>query len=211
MTQLTLLCELARKYETDKGGAHYRYGGGDSDTCHNYTPAYHELFGGRRGEVKHVLEIGVNAGSSLRMWREYFPQATIRGIDSNSAALVHGGDRITCHAADQNNAGQLIQVMDDIAATYEGRPDPFDFIVDDGSHEVEHQIVSMKALLQYLSETGVYVVEDIGQDDQARRAIAALATALPDGFSAQAIDCKGGLGKAEGCEWLFAVRRGNWT
>src|SRR5438067_9360832 len=84
---LTELCVLARKYGTDKGGWHMLAG----DTCHNYTPTYHHMFGTRRLSVRNVLEIGVNYGPSLRMWEEYFPNADIYGLDSNTACLFNAG------------------------------------------------------------------------------------------------------------------------
>src|ERR1700692_4306194 len=91
---MTPLCELARKHETDKGGQHFRYGGGDSDTNHNYTPVYHRMFEEDRDSVRNVLEIGVHQGSSVRMWKEYFPRAQIVGIDTNMECLRHAEDRI---------------------------------------------------------------------------------------------------------------------
>jgi hypothetical protein len=66
MEQEHTLCELGRKYGTDKGGWHLKAG----DTCHNYLPAYHKLFGDKRPLIAHVLEIGVGHGCSLRMWDE---------------------------------------------------------------------------------------------------------------------------------------------
>jgi SAM-dependent methyltransferase len=156
MLNMTPLCELARKYGTDKGGDHLQRG----DTCHTYTPAYWFMFRRRRHQVKAVLEIGIGGGHSLRMWKEYFPNATIYGIDSNPECLAQAEDRIRCFQADQYNEAELNRVLDQIKSTL------FDLIVDDGSHEPAHQIFTAQVLLPYLANDGVYVIEDIEPDCQ---------------------------------------------
>jgi methyltransferase family protein len=148
----TPLCLLARKYGTDKSGWHLQAG----DTVHNYGPAYHDLFKDRREQVTNVLEIGVNYGCSLRMWRDYFPNAHITGIDSNEGCLFKE-ERISCFPADQFNERDLLAVMHVVEAQ-------FDLIVDDGSHEPAHQIFSAQVLLPYLKRKGYYVIEDIFPD-----------------------------------------------
>jgi hypothetical protein len=157
MRDLTPLCYLARKHETDKGGRHYRYGGGDSDTCHEYTPVYWDLMSGQKDQVKAILEIGVNAGSSLRMWEEFFPNAQIIGIDCRPEVLFNEG-RIRCFLADQNNPMQLRLVLQKAGIK------EYDMIIDDGSHELGHQIVSMDTLLPFVKDGGFYVVEDMYDD-----------------------------------------------
>jgi hypothetical protein len=194
---MTPLCELARKYETDKGGQHYRYGGGDSDTNHNYTPVYHAIFGEDREKIKDVLEIGVHAGSSLRMWKEYFPNAQIIGLDVNQDCMKHKEDRIDVRMADQNNPAQLTQVLGN---------HQFDFIVDDGSHERSHQIVSMQTLLPLLQDWGWYIIEDLSTGSI--ESLKSIFDAVPAGFEAEAVQIFGGLGpKVQPHEWLVVVRR----
>lgn len=198
---MTPLCEMARKHETDKGGEHYRYGGGDSDTCHAYTPVYHALFAEDRLDVRHVLEIGINAGSSLRMWKEYFPNAQIVGLDSDARCLVHNEDRIRCIGADQGSPESLCVAMGQL-----GEAPPFDMIIDDGSHFRDHQITSMKTLLPFLAPWGYYIVEDLGTGDVT--SLASLCAAVPPGYDCEAIRITGGLGpKVQPHEWLFIVRR----
>ncbi len=150
---MTPLCELAKKYGTDKGGWHTIAG----ETCHNYTPVYHQLLGGRREQIKNVLEIGVNYGCSLRMWEEYFPNARVIGLDSNASCLFTKG-RIECFAADQANLESLKGAL-----ALAGSP-KFDLIVDDGSHDPSHQIFSANVLAPYLAPDGLYVIEDIFPD-----------------------------------------------
>lgn len=205
---MTPLCELARLHETDKGGAHLRYGGGDSDTCHNYTPHYHRLFEKLRMAPINLLEIGVNRGCSLKMWADYFPYAQIVGIDS-AAECMKGGSwslltpadtRIETVAADQNNPDQLRGSLFDLGIG----PSTFDIIIDDGSHEREHQLTSLRTLLPYLKPDGIYVVEDLGHTfDQFELMEPAHELGWIDGV----IKVEGGVGKAGGIEWLYWVER----
>lgn len=187
MRELTPLCLLAKKHETDKGGRHYRYGGGDSDTCHEYTPIYWDLFGFRRLDVKRVLEIGVNAGSSLRMWEEFFPNAEIIGIDCRHETIFNAG-RIRCLLADQNNRASLENAL---GLWYAG-PEQFDLIIDDGSHETSHQITSLQVLLPYLARGGKYIVEDLQIDCHPE----IVGQYVPPGYGWQAIKAPDGIGKA---------------
>ena len=136
--------------------------------CHNYIPAYTALFEPIRTTVKTLLEIGIGSvengamsglehtsyrtGNSLRCWRDYFPNATIHGIDIFPHTLNE--PRITTYVADQSNRYQLSKVIDSIH-------EPLDIIIDDGSHDGKHQVISFMYLEKFLSSSGIYVIEDI--------------------------------------------------
>jgi hypothetical protein len=66
MSELTI---LANKYGSDKGTVY-----GDK---HNFTETYEKYFKSFKDKKINILEIGVNDGSSLKMWYDYFPNATI--------------------------------------------------------------------------------------------------------------------------------------
>ena len=145
----TELCALSEKYGTDKRPEPHGHG---------YTHFYNSLFGYRRNSVKKVLEIGIDIGASLRMWEEYFPNATIYAIDADPARLINDG-RIRSYQCDQSN----VEALRDTAALIGG---DFDFIVDDGSHVSGHQVVSAMELVPLLSPNGVYVIEDVPHRDE---------------------------------------------
>ena len=63
------LQKLASKYKTDKEHT-------------GFLGAYSKKFGNIRNEVKILFEIGIHTGSSHLMWNEYFPNATIYGLDT---------------------------------------------------------------------------------------------------------------------------------
>lgn len=156
--EMTELCHLARLHGTDKGGWHTKAG----ETCHRYTPTYHKLLSPFRTHVKAVLEIGINYGPSLRMWRDYFPNARVVGIDCDAVSVDNinraGEARIQGFLADAYNAESL-----EGALTLAGIS-KYDLIVDDASHEESHQIFTANVLSSRLASDGIYAIEDIDKD-----------------------------------------------
>ncbi len=122
---------------------------------HNYLPYYWMHFRDIRFEVRKVLEIGVQTDRSIRMWEEFFPNATIYGLDIDPACERLAGGRCEIFIGDQSDPAFLKQVVDR-AGGY------FDIIIDDGSHRVEHQLASFNYLFPKLSDHGIYAVEDTG-------------------------------------------------
>jgi|SRR5215469_1518800 len=151
---MTELCKLAAKHGTDKFGA--------------YTRLYSSLFEDKRFEFKHVMEIGIGTkqamshvpnyapGASLRMWRDYFPNATILGCDIDESVLF-SEPNIDCIRLDQSNSNDLAK-----AASWNGN-DKWDLIIDDGSHIPEHQVLSAKALMPHIRSGGYYIIEDVNE------------------------------------------------
>jgi len=180
---MTPLCELAKKYGTDKGGKHYQAG----DTCHEYTPIYWSLFHDEMENVERVLEVGVAHGCSLRMWEEFFPNATIVGLDHNRECLRHTAGRVSVRFAEQGDDKSLESAV--------AKDDQFDLIVDDGSHELYHQIHTMLTFLPYLSKNGLYVIEDLTYDCKPEL----VTEHIPKEYAWAVVPCEYGLGKAR-CE-----------
>jgi len=140
------LSRLAELNFCDKWGSHF------------YTRHYQQHFQHLRTKPIRVLEIGVGGydlpeegGASLRMWRSYFRNAQITGIDIQDKS-PHEEDRIKIYKGSQTDA-TLLQRMHDERG-------PFDLIIDDGSHMNEHVISSFETLFPLLSLGGIYAVED---------------------------------------------------
>jgi hypothetical protein len=157
MTVLNLLDKLAAKYGTDKG---------TRPDEHQYTSIYYEMFQGKEIDVRNVLEIGIGAGGSLMMWRDYFPFAMVYGFEILPEHAKVDGDstRIRCFNLDATKPDQIDNIMKSIGKTYEIDLG-FDFIVDDASHVPDDQIITAQLLLPYLAQDGVYVIEDIGDHE----------------------------------------------
>lgn len=142
---MSLLTEIANKYGTDKGTI--------VQPAHGFSEIYDTILNNNRENVLKVLEIGVDKGLSLRMWRDYFPNAQIHGVDVLRHHLFTE-DRIKTHYGNQSNINDLTNLINEIGGD-------FDLIIDDGGHHTLHQQISLGFLFKYLKSNGVYIVEDL--------------------------------------------------
>ncbi|MDF5719772.1 MAG: hypothetical protein PUP91_04630 [Rhizonema sp. PD37] len=140
------LRKLATFYGTDKWNSHW------------YAQHYNKHFAPLRLKKLNILEIGVggdddpkSGGESLRMWKTYFPNSMIYGIDIVDKKALEE-PRIKIFQGSQDDESFLRKV---VAETGE-----LDIIIDDGSHINEHVIKSFKILFPALKHGGIYVIED---------------------------------------------------
>lgn len=143
---LTPLCELARKYGSDKFSAK-----------HSYTAWYWEQFKDRRETVRKVVEIGVGEGASLRMWRDFFPNAMIYGAD-NDWTRIFDDERIKVVLCDQSRSSDLLHLLNTTG-------NDIDLFIDDGSHNPLMQTFTHMELMPLLAPGVIYVVEDVVRPD----------------------------------------------
>jgi SAM-dependent methyltransferase len=119
----------------------------------NFLAFYCQFLEKIRHNPVRVLDIGVLKGESARMWRDYFQNGHIIGVDINVAAREHVGERLSIHIADQSNEDDLAVIAKELG--------PFDLIVDDGSHVWDHQILTFKRLMPCVVPGGFYILEDL--------------------------------------------------
>jgi len=97
-----------------------------------------------------ILEIGIQEGCSLKVWKEYFPYAQIVGIDNDISSLFEE-ERITTYLIDQSDEKKLRDLLE----RYKG----FDIVIDDGGHFSTKQIVSLEILIPHTKY--IYCIEDL--------------------------------------------------
>lgn len=126
------LDELSVKYGTDKGSLK-----------HNYMLFYEQHL---PKNPKKLLEIGILDGASIRMWREWFPDCEIHGLDlfeENTAPEIEG---VIWHKGHQCD----YILLDSL------RNENFDIIIDDGSHGSRDQMITFFGLFN----GSQYYIED---------------------------------------------------
>ncbi len=88
------------------------------------------------------------------MWKNYFgSQAKIYGLDIDPQCKKLEEDQIKIFIGDQANRDFLRELRDEIGT--------IDILIDDGGHTMVQQINTFNELYSAVSETGIYLVEDL--------------------------------------------------
>jgi cephalosporin hydroxylase len=145
---------LLKAHDTQLGRLFFGHRGRVMQKWVHYLDLYDEYLDRFRGKPIRFLEIGVNRGGSLQMWREYFgPGALIYGIDVNPECAELADPPTQVRIGSQADPDFLRSVIDEMG--------PPDVIIDDGSHVARHQQVSFETLFPLLAAGGIYVIEDM--------------------------------------------------
>ena len=164
-----VLSELCDKYGSDKGEI-VKFGHPYPWTPHTYADFYSRIFGTYRLHIKKVFECGLGTntptipsnmgitgkpGASLRVWRDYFPNAIVFGADIDQDVLFEE-ERIKTFYVDQTCPRSINKLWQSVEI------DDFDLILDDGLHTFEAGICMFENSISKLSQNGIYVIEDVG-------------------------------------------------
>ena len=125
----------------------------DKGTIHNYIDGYYEqAFSDRQTKIK-LLEIGLSSGDSLRLWKEWFINSEVYGIEYNPVHLkpFRPEEEINLTIAD----GYSDRTIQSYQNEY------FDIIIDDGPHTLESMIVCVTKWIDKLKSGGKLVIEDV--------------------------------------------------
>ena len=169
---LSALCDL---YGTDKGEIQ-KDGHPYSWPSHSYADFYSRHFDHCRNSVKNVFECGLGTnnptlsssmgisgkpGASLRVWRDYFQNATVYGADIDQDVLFEE-ERIKTYYIDQLDSASIERYWDQVGVK------DFDLMIDDGLHTFNAGVTLFLGSVQRLANNGIYVIEDVHPDDLVR-------------------------------------------
>ncbi len=167
----TLLASLCDKYGSDKGEL-----SPDNNPypwhSHTYTDYYTLLFYKHRESIQNVFECGIgtnnpalksnsaarNPGASLRVWRDFFPNAEVVGVDIDKNILFEE-ERIKTYWIDQTSPEIIREFWDKLNCN------PFDIMIDDGLHTFNAGKCLFENSIDRLADDGIYVIEDIDYSD----------------------------------------------
>lgn len=133
----------------------------DKFTGHKYLDTYNEVLSSRKDSTKNVLEIGVSAGGSILLWRDFFQNANIYGIDIDDKPQSLINDSMTRISFIKQNAYDVNFVQ----SNFIDKNIRFDLIVDDGPHSLESMKFFAEHYSRILNNGGVLVIEDIPSID----------------------------------------------
>ncbi len=140
--------------------------------AHSYADLYAQLFEHCRSGVKLIFECGIGStdssmphnmgeggkpGASLRVWRDYFPNADVVGADLDEKVLFEE-PRIRTFQVDQTSPASVAAMWQAV-----GRRN-FDLMIDDGLHEPAGGLTLFEHSIELLAPHGIYVIEDVHPD-----------------------------------------------
>lgn len=157
---------LEEIYQTYMSRDPHGPGTGDKGTVHSYIELYEELFTPYRRTTRNFLEIGVLAGSSIRMWTEYFSTSKVYGIDLDDRPLGGMFDLRPMVTEGFNLSFFDASLPNEVEKHFLGVM--FEVIIDDASHHIQHQLDNYKNFRSHLSKGGIYVIEDVANIDAHR-------------------------------------------
>lgn len=138
------LSELGMIYPTDKQWTH-----------DYYNRAYQDTLFPVKDSASKIVEIGIGEGYSLEVWREFFKNASIIGLDMSPTAGngILNMDRITLQNMD-------LSVKLNLESFAEQNPD-IDVLTDDGTHKMADQQLALATLFKSIKPGGIYIIEDL--------------------------------------------------
>ena len=136
----------------------------DKNTTHSYIPLYQELLESKKETATHVLEIGIGDfgpknGGSIKLWRDFFINAKIYGLDILDKTRVIdellNSDRVILHtsinAYDENFFNE----------NFLNKGIKFDFMLDDGPHTLDSMKEFIRLYSKIMKDDGILIIEDV--------------------------------------------------
>lgn len=130
----------------------------DTDKVPNgYLRFYDRVFEALVDEPVRILELGVRSGGSLELWRDYFPNSRVAGLDLDPPMGERRDGRVSVYRGRQDDTSLLSRIASEIA------PDGFDIVIDDASHVAAPTRTGFWHLFDsHLKPGGLFAIEDWG-------------------------------------------------
>ena len=141
---------LCSYYQTDKAEKYYNAEG------HGYTRHYVKHLKKFKEKKIKFLEIGCGAGISAAAFTKYLKKSTAYCLDVNLTYVKIKSKRINYYGLDSSNKRHMINFL----KKYNQKKDSFDFIIDDGSHNLSDQLFSLNFFFKHLKKNSLYIIED---------------------------------------------------
>ena len=144
---MTTLKNLVNNWHTDK------------DTVHSYLDLYNNLLLDKKNTAKNVLEVGIQHGGSIKLWSDFFTNATVHGLDitngSNIVADIKNNDKIILYTDTDAYNEDIFNRL------FLNNGLKFDFLLDDGQQTLESIIQFINLYSKVMTDDGNLIIEDV--------------------------------------------------
>ena len=150
----TELCLLGKKYKTNKSSLNtngHRSG---------YSAFYSLMFSSLKEKKINFAEIGIEKNASTKMWRKYFSKAKLYLFEYDKFKIKKAKNnnlkKTSYHFIDVSSAKLILDSFKKVKVK-------FDIIIDDSTHNFNHQISIIRELKNFLKPGGLLIIEDISK------------------------------------------------
>ncbi|MBD1156706.1 hypothetical protein IDH10_00870 [Pelagibacterales bacterium SAG-MED20] len=123
-------------------------------TAHGYSKFYNEIFFNIKNEEINIMEIGSFYGNASAALFFYFKKANIYGADINPDMFKYRSKRIKTLYVDSSSNQSIKKKIVDLNIS-------FKIIIEDASHMLKDQIISLFLLFPTVESGGYFIVEEL--------------------------------------------------
>jgi hypothetical protein len=136
----------------------------DKNTTHSYLELYQKLLISKKETAKNVLEVGIGDfgeknGGSIKLWRDFFTNATIYALDILPIDRVMdellNDDRVILYTSSNAYDNEFFTTQ------FLNKNIKCDFMLDDGPHTLESMKQFIKLYSQIMTDDGILIIEDV--------------------------------------------------
>jgi hypothetical protein len=136
----------------------------DKNTTHSYLPLYEKLLNSKKETAKNILEIGIGDfgeknGGSIKLWKDYFKNAIIYGLDILPINRVMdellNDERVILYTSTNAYDNNFF------TTNFLNKNIKCDFMLDDGPHTLESMKKFIELYSQIMTGDGILIIEDV--------------------------------------------------
>ena len=131
----------------------------DKNTIHSYLETYQKILNNKKDTAQNVLEIGIAEGGSIKMWSDFFTNATIHGLDiihmDSIWDEIKNNDKIVLYTSTDAYNDTFIKTE------FLDKNKRFDVMIDDGPHTLESMLKFIRLYSQLMTNNGILIIEDV--------------------------------------------------
>lgn len=135
----------------------------DKNTVHSYLSLYQHLLESKKETAKQVLEIGIHKGGSIKLWSDFFTNATVHALDvmplDSVCECIKNKDNIILYTSTDAYDEEFF------ATHFLQKNIKFDFMLDDGPHSLESMQQFIRLYSQLMADDGILIIEDVQSMD----------------------------------------------
>jgi hypothetical protein len=140
----------------------------DKNTTHSYIELYNSILFRLKDTATNILEVGIGDfggknGGSLKLWRDYFTNATIYGLD------ILPLNRVLDELIDDKRVVLYTEIdaynETFFKNTFLNKNIKCDFMLDDGPHTLESMKLFIRLYSQIMTDNGILIIEDVQSID----------------------------------------------